>query len=359
MTTTLHPNLFTALAQSDFATFDDSVDQLELTGEIIVVEANKWVETRETILIGNEEVSLNVRYRFIDPILSSIILRSTVTSNNPDGRIDFNATIVANREMEVQINDDWVSMAQFAVMAIKAASASAKNLSDETILHTLASYGWDQSGKNTIYLQHLGAGISEFDQIAEHFVSMGATNNTQSVKQRSQGTSSTVIAAFRHPNGGIPVAAMEISKADRSKSQTNTGFIGFLDASWGTLTKVMKAHRTRIALDAIIKNPDSTDEQRHAAAAQETQIRNLFQVAVAARAFRNWGGTTEVVNPIDENAPSKFYAQQVPCGRLYVNAGGDKVAYSVWTNANQAITAPLPVANLNEVLPDLGEPTTF
>lgn len=352
--TTLTHDAFEGLLTNDFALFDDSLPQLELTGEINTVVANDWNDNRETIIIGDVSKSFNTRIKFRDPILSSAILRSTVTQNAPEGRIDFNATIVAHRDFEIQVGDEWLTMEAFAAAAIKSSSPTAANASDETILHQLAQYGWDQSARLPMYLQHLGAGEQEFAEIKELLMSLGAYDNTDEVKARSRGTKSTVMSSVRHREG-IPVSQLEISKANRGLSLTNSGFIGFLDGSWNTLLKVLAAHRTRIGLKQIIENPKSNDAQKAAAAAQETQIRNLFQVATSARAFRNWGGTSEVKDVLDANAPSSFYAQQVPCGRLTI-AGNHTL--SVWTTSNKTGATTVPTANLDDVTP-MEDVTTF
>lgn len=352
-------NVFTHLVAGDFAAFDDSVDQIQLTGEIINLPANQWVEARESISIGGVDHPFNTRIRFVNPILSSIILRETKTVNNPDGRIDFNATIVCNRDLQLQLGDEWMDVSEFAVRAIKASAPAAMNMTEETILHILSQYGWNPTERLPMYLQHLGSGKEEFEQIAEHMVHLGAVNNTDEVRNRARGTRSSVLAAYRHREG-IPVLNMEISHANRSLSQTNSGFIGFLDGTWGTFTKAMTAHRTRISLQQVLNDPKSTQEAKEAAAAQETAIRNFFQTSTSARAFRNWGGTSEVKNVLDENEPSQFYAQQVPCGRLTVadhSTDTGSVVYSVWVSANRQ-TNDLPVANLT-IPVDVDQAATF
>lgn len=335
----------TALLQGlldDVSGFDVEVDQIELTGEITTVTANEFIETREAIEVGGQQHFFNVRYAFIDPILSSIILRKTVTVNNQEGRIDFNATVVAKRRMDVQVGDEWLDIATFACEAIRAASPTAIHLTDETILHTLSQYGWNPNEKLPMYLQHLGAGVEAFNEIAGNFVDLGAHNNVDQVRSRASGKASTVTAAYRHQEG-IPVLSMEISKADRSKSATGAGFIGFFDATYGTLNKVIAAHRTRTALKQIIESPTASEQDKKNAAQSEVTIRNRFSVPTSARAYRNWGGTSEVVDPLGIN-DSAFYAQQVPCGRFTIGGlPGQKVVYSVWTNSNK-VTAPIAAA---------------
>jgi len=337
----------------DFGTFDDTLEQLEMSGEIVTIAAGKWNNAQEAIVVGDKSHMFNVRYRFADPILSSIILRKTLTATHPEGRIDFNATIVSHRDLQVQVGDDWIDIGAFAAAAVRRASPNAHQ-TDDTILNILAQYGWNPTERFPMYLQHLGAGQDAFNQIASHFVSIGATDNTKDVRSRAQGQRSSVLAAYRHP-GDVPVISMETSKANRSLSMTGSGFIGFLDGTWGTLTKVLVAHRTRQALQTILDNPNSTEAQRTQAAANQAHIRNIFTTPVLARAFRNWGGTTEVPDVLGEN-PSRYFAQQVPCGRFTIDGG---TTYSVWTSrADGTATATLPAATLADALPAL-ETGTF
>lgn len=324
----------------DVEDFGNELEVIELSGDVTTVKTGEWVTTREHLTMGDEKVYFNVRYRFRNPILSSGILRETVTANAPEGRIDFNATIVTEQQLEIQVGEDWVDIADFAVSAIRATSPGAANLSKVDILQILAQYHWVPTARYPMYLQHLGAGVGAFAEFAEHFKGLGAEDNTDDVKKRARGQKSTVKQSVRHRQG-IPVLSMELSKADRSRSQNNSGFIGFLDARWGTLQQVLVAHRTRLAASKILKDPAATEQDKKAAAKIETDIRTLFQSQTASRAFRNWGGTTVTIDRLDENVKS-YYAQQVPCGRLSIldNAGNEH-QYSVWTTANRGEQAVL------------------
>lgn len=345
---TFTDSVFQGLLTEDFEDFDDSLEQYELTGQITTIESGVWHETREQIQLGDVSKPFNVRWRFVDPILSSIILRKTFTTPNPEPRTDFNATIVSHREMQVQVGTQWYDLSAFIAQAIRAGSATARGKTDEDILHTLRQYGFDPTARLPMYLQHLGAGEEAFNLIAADFSDRGATLNTNEVQARAQGRKSQVMASYRHREG-IPVRTMEISKANRSLSQTNSGFIGFLDASWGTLSKVLAAHRQRLALDKIIKDPAAPLSAKQAAAARETEIRNLFTVPTSARAFRNWGGTSEVIDILDANAVSRFYAQQVPCGRMTVGEQDNTAIYSVWTISRLQTPNPTPAAEMGDL----------
>lgn len=314
--------------------FGQELDVIELSGDVTTVATGEWVTTREHLTIGNKSVQFNVRYKFRDPILSSGILRKTITPNAPEGRIDFNATIVTNMDLQLQVGDEWMDIAEFAVRGIRGSSPGAAQLSEVDILQILAQYHWIPTARYPMYLQHLGAGVEAFAEFAEHFKSLGANDNTEDVKKRARGQKSTVQTSIRHQQG-VPVATMELSKADRSRSANNSGFIGFLDARYGTLQQVLVAHKTRLAANKVLKDPAASEQDKQAAAKLETDIRNLFASQTAARAFRNWGGTTVNVDALDPNIKS-YYAQQVPCGRLsVVDAAGNEHQYSVWTTANR------------------------
>lgn len=324
-------------AVEDFGT---DLDVIELSGDVTTVETNQWVNTREGLNIGGKHMQFNVRFRFVDPILSSGILRKTQTATNPDGRIDFNATVVTHQELQIQIADEWMDISDFAVKAIKATSMSAASLTREDVLQILAQYHWKPDARYPMYLQHLGAGEAAFAEFAEHFRSLGAEENTEDVRNRARGKKSHVMASVRHREG-VPILHMELSKADRSRSQNNSGFIGFLDARWGTLTHVLANHSQRLAARRILNDPKASEQDKQAAAKIETDIRNLFQSQTAARAFRNWGGTTVNVDPLDDTVKN-YYAQQVPCGRMsVVDALGQQHIYSVWTTANRNAAADL------------------
>jgi hypothetical protein len=265
-------------------------------------------------------------------------------------RLDFNATVVCERDLEIEVKGEWIPISAFALRFIRAGSPNLQR-SDADILLDLKGYGWDPTGRLPMYLQHLGANEDTFKEAAQHFASLGAKSNTEGVKSRARGTASEIMHSYRHDDGGVPIAQLEISHVDRSRSSNNTGFIGFFDAAWNTLTKVVAMDRTRTAIrKTLAEDPTNVD-----AAKKEQEIREIFSAARTFRAFRNWGGTTVVADALD---PSKvtYYAQQVPCGRFAVGLGTPRT-YSVWsTRAASAVesTAPEQIA-----VPVTGESEPF
>jgi len=337
------------LLTEDMLEFDGGNEQIEVSGDSITVYAGLWTTTRETIAVGDKEHSFNVRYKFIDPILTSILMRETNTTTgtrpNPVGpRIDCNATVVSQRVLELQVGDTWMREQDFVLKMLRMANPSLTR-SDDEILQDLKSYGFDPRGRVPMYLQHLGASNEGFALNAADFVSRGARNNTEEVKRRAQGQKSVVKGSFRHDQG-VKIVSMEISKANRALSQTRSGFIGFADGAWGTVTQIVKLDRQRSAIRRILEDENSTTDVKKAAADEDTRIKNLFANTRSRRAFHNWGGTTAVVDILQDDKVA-YYSQQVPCGRYtvasdYVIEGkGDEATlkpinptmYSVWNRA--------------------------
>lgn len=320
----------------DLTGFEGGNAPFVISGETISVKANEWTVTREDIAMGDKTFGFDVRYRFVNPILSSMALRvtNTATRNN---RIDFNATIVSKRELQILVGTEWIDLSQMCVSALRKANPNITK-SDADILLDLRPYGFDLTGQLPMYLQHLGANAEAFESVAQHFIALGARENTNQVRARGQ--RSQLIKSFRHDEG-ISIASLEISKADRTRSATNTGFIGFLDASWGTFQRIIAVDRQRSALRKALE----ADPTNAAAAAKEAEIRQIFSTAQRLRAFRNWGGTTALVDPLD-NDKVTYYAQQVPCGRFAVVDNGTDKTWSVWgtRNSDEQPTAPSAVS---------------
>lgn len=320
----LNTALMQDLLAEDFSGFEGDNAPITVPGEITTITANEWVTTSEEIIIGGQSVLLGVRYRFINPILSSLALRQTDAVTRT-GRIDFTATVASKREMQVETTNGWISLEDFICNALRIANPNLTKSNDHILLD-LKHYGIDPSGTLPMYLQHLGANRESFEQIANQFMSMGAVNNTSQVAGRAQGTRSKLLSSYR-VNEGVPIHTLEISKVDRSQSTSGTGFVGFLDGFWNTFTQVVKMDRARTAAKKIL----TTDASNAAAAEEEARIRNIFSNARTLRAFRNWGGTTVTTSILDDSV--SYYAQQLPCGRFSVRSPQDQAVHtwSVWS----------------------------
>jgi hypothetical protein len=338
-TTNVMTDVLGDLLTEDFGEFEGGNTAYEVPGEVASVTANEWFTARETVEINGKSHAFNVRYRFVNPLLSSIALRKT-NANTRIGRIDFNATVVSNRELEVEVGNQWVSLQDFALAAIRRGNPQLQR-SDDDILLDLRSYGFDPSGRLPMYLQHLGASQEAFEAVAGNFRQLGARDNRQQVQGRTTGQRSQVLASFRHDEG-VPIRSMDISRVDRAMSQNGTGFIGFLDGAWGTFTKVVAMDRRRTAIAKVQANDPTNAE----AAEEEARIRQIFSNARSLRAFRNWGGTTAVLDPLDETKVT-FYAQQVPCGRFSIYGLGHEIeTYNVWgTRQGNLDSGQIPTEN--------------
>lgn len=328
-----------------FQDFEGGNAPIVISGEISTFTANEWNASREVIQLPNGTlVTMGTRTRFINPILTSITQRNTTTITR-ENRNDFNATVVAEREMEIELSSGFVPLSDFVCNFLRKANPNMSR-SDDQILLDLKTYGLDINGRLPMYIQQLGASPNRFEEVAAHFESLGAVDNSQQVSNRQTGTSSRLIKSYRIEEG-IPIHHLEISHVDRSKSQTNSGFIGFLDAFWNTFTLAITIDKVRSA-NAKILDADPTNAT---AAAAEAEIRNIFSTPRLLRAFRNWGGTSKVVADLDESV--RYYPVQVPCGRFSVLPEGVSKphTYNVWAN-NSAERATGDLA-----LPDLSGDT--
>jgi hypothetical protein len=326
--TTVDTSMFDDIITDELIGFEGGNTAYQVPGESIAIKAGEYWVSREKVQIGDALHEFNVRTRFINPILSSMALRIT-NARTMEGRRDFTGTVVAERELQVMIGDEWVDIVDIALGVLRKGNPGLSHRSDTDILLDLKNYGFEPRGRLPMFLQHLGSNDKGFMEAAEHFVALGAKDNTAQVATRSQGKLSRVQASFRHDEG-VPINTLEISRVDRTKSMNNTGFIGFLDATWNTFMKAVDYDKRRTAIRHILAE-DVTNKE---AAQQEAEIRDRFSQPNLLRAFRNWGGTTTVVDPIDDDK-IRHFPQQVPCGRLSVHDtrfnGTDVVNYNVWS----------------------------
>lgn len=322
---------FVSLFGEDLSAFDGNNPAFLVTGETLEIKANEPFISTEVLDINGHQRELTVRTTFINPTLTSVQLRRTDATNYA-GRIDFNATVVSERVLEVEIvPGSWMNIADLAVGLIRRANPSI-NKSDTAILQNLRTYGFDPSARLPMYLQHLGASESAFDAIAEHLKSIGGRDVTDETRRRATGQKSHLVAQIRHDEG-VLIGQMDISRSDRSRSESNSGFIGHLDASFSVFRAAVAFDHERTILKKVIEaDPTNTDAIRRA-----TEIREMFSTGIRLRAFRNWGGVSRRENHLMGTV--EYYAQQVPCGRLSVipvSSDGVRQAphrYSVWSTA--------------------------
>lgn len=354
--------LFDDVLIEDLSGFQGDNDIYNIANEVTTYVTNQWVTSKEDVYIGEKKANFTIRTRFVAPILSSMALRHTNAKTFTGTRVDFNATVVAQRQLEIMSPDgSWVGLLDFCIAALRKMNPTL-TMSDTDLALKLKNYGFDPEGKLPMYLQHLGASEEQFIENAKHFASLGAQPNRDQVRGQAQGTKSTVEYSWRHQEG-VPLTSLDISKVDRNQSENHTGFIGFMDAAFNTFLKIVAFDKQRSANRAV-----PTDSELYMAAQKsEADIRNLFSTARTLRAFRNLGGTTAVTKTdvLDETAAAvtTYYAQQVPCGRFSVrderfglNPDATET-YSVWRARaiSASETASIAAKDAELIMPELDE----
>lgn len=346
-TTVFDPTLLDFLSE-EIGSFEGGNESFIVPGEVSEVVANTPIIGREVVTINNRTREFVTRTTFINPTLTSITLRFTETDKNPR-RIDFAATVASNRLLEVEVGDDrWMSMETFVPAVIRQMNPGQQDRSDIDILLDLKNYGFDPVGRLPMYLQHLGASEELFSRIAQDFIELGARDVTDEQRRRSNGKRSVVQHAYRH-DSGVAVAQMDISRNDRSRSATNSGFIGFLDATMTVLTEAIRFDKRRTTLYAL-QQQDPTNVE---IAGELREISELFSTGLRLRAFRNWGGVHKAVNLLDSTGAT-YWPQQVPCGRLTVlDENKAEHRWSVWTTRESNTTQEAEGETAQEASPTL------
>lgn len=334
--TGLLDQIFDEILTDDISGFAGDNEAFQVPGEVITYVAGEPILNQEDIYIGGVKRTFVTQVQFIDPILSSMAIRHTDARTFDGIRIDFNATVVSNRKLSIQLPDgNWIDLLDFAIRMVRKGNPNL-SLNNTEIALKLKNYGFDPSGRLPMYLQHLGANEDLFMRNSVHFQSLGALSNVDQVRNSSLGTKSVVAHSFRHPEG-IRMSSLDVSKVDRTQSttDTSTGYIGFFDAAFNTLTYIIGMDKRRSVLKKI--GMEQGEEAFMSARQEEAKMRDLFQTARLARAFRNWGGTARVVrqNVLEDDVVDsiEYFPQQVPCGRFAVDSGygpGDTMTYSVW-----------------------------
>lgn len=295
----------------------------------IRIPVGETVEVTEPgFLINGNEQPFTVRYRFWDTRLSSIQFRSTDTMSM-SGRQDFSATIISRRDLEVLVGQQWWSLDDLLVEMFRRHFPSLSDKVNDELRALLAGYGIEPKAEQTLYIQHLGADRERYEEIAEQFRSLGATENTSSV--RASQNKSRVVSSYRIPSGaaGVDVDYLEISYANRGMSNAAipTGFIGFFEAALNQFNTVVALHKERAVLAA-----DSSEE----ANLRKAEISRIFSSLVPRRPFHNWGGLSVVMDN-ELTGEVAYYAQQVPCGRLGIRAGERVLHWDVWSNSSTRV----------------------
>lgn len=332
---------FSDIAPDELSSFDTDLEAFVPTGETIRIPANEWVEHTEKLTIGSKDFTLDTRVQFLDPRLSSISLRKTNATTGTyaggEARIDFNGVVVSKRILEVLFNDKWINAEDFCFGALRAMNPGL-DISTEKLRSLYRGYGFDMTAESPMYLQHLGASAEAYTEIAHKFLELGATENTRDI--RNQGLKVEVMSSYRHQGAGLAIHELEISHADRSRSvaNPNSGFIGFMDATYNVFLEITKIHALRSKLKRVL----AEDPDNETAKMANHKIAEMFSQTRLRRPFHNWGGLTainELMAPGEDFDIDmvRYYSQQVPCGRMTVETASGPDTWSVWRTAGNPV----------------------
>lgn len=256
------------------------------------------------------------------------ITNAATMANRPD----WNMVLVGTRHAEVHINDRWIPDYEFfALLLTVGRKGSARSVED--VITSLKQRGLDLKGSMPMYLQHLGADPAQFHNVIRPFFERhGARDNTDEIQ--TTGTKSRTASSVRFEGGGLKVASFEVSTSDRSRSQTGTGFISFLDGTYTTVRAIFEADRVISAANAVINDPNADAQDRALAQDRKEAAISYWNSGTqrSRRPFHNWGGTSRVVDL--GTSKVQYFATPVPCGRLtLLDAKGNPEQLSVWQSA--------------------------
>lgn len=312
------------------AEFDGSTTIL-VPNQSTTYALGELIEVPQIIQFANERLeTFPARFRWN--------LRATSTSirhTNADtmaNRKDWNMVLVGTRECEVNIGGRWFSDAEFFAMMLAAAQPGNDKRSTEQIVAALVQRGLAFKGAMPMYLQHLGADEERFNaEIVPLFQSLGATDNTDNIRQNTQGQGkSQTVKSMRIDGDGARVVNFEVGVADRTRSANGAGFISFLDATYTTVAAIVEADRTLAQANKILNDPNADEMEKGVAANRKAEMVAYWGSGSqrTRRPFHNWGGTTRQQR---NDGGVQFYPTSVPCGRLVVaDAQGREHFVNVW-----------------------------
>lgn len=332
--------------------FDGSATIL-IPNQSTTFPVGETIEVPQIIQFANEKLqTFPTRMKF-DLRATSTSIRHT-NATTMAGRRDWNMVLVGTRRCEVNIGGQWYSDADFFAMLLRAAHQGPDNRSNEQIIAALIQRGLDFRGAMPMYLQHLGADEERFmAEIVPLFQSLGATDNTENIRQNQNGSGkSQTVKSMRLDGDGARVVNFEVGVSDRTRSANGAGFISFLDATYTTISGIVEADRTIAQADKILNDPNADELEKGVANTRKSEMVAYWGSGSqrTRRPFHNWGGTTR--QPTNDGGV-QFYPTPVPCGRLVIaDQTGREHFVNVWQRGSTGVST-------GEVSTNAAEPASF
>lgn len=214
----------------------------------------------------------------------------------------------------------------------------------------LRELGIDLNSGLSHFWQHFNAkpnGDNGYNALIEKFRAFGAVDAMGSIKQEN----SRIKQSWQMPelaDGtdalGPEVVSFEIGRADRSKSQTEQGFLDIVDSITSSIlvnTKLRKESKDILTSIQNLAPTEGWSQERIAAAKTRAELLESMSKSWNA----TWTGKQQriVVNAKDrsEKTPENIFdAVSAPCGRFgLVLAGEETFGADLWLERNRANTS--------------------
>jgi hypothetical protein len=252
-------------------------------------------------------------------------------------------------DIELVIGGEVLTIQEFLRLSTNATAETPAT--EEQFAATLEDLGFKFSTGMNLFFQQFGARQDGIDHLLESFQRAGAVDVFGSIKDPRR-----IKQAFQMPKGhdgldllGPEVISFDIGTSDRTQSQTEQGFLDFVDAITANHMRVVKLRKEASILkssNAALSSAENwTSERKKAAAKEVTQlIRSSQQWA------STWSGAQQRIE-IDEKDPEMktildmYDPAMAPCGTFKMIVADETVSVDLWSNNTIANTSGSPVTS--------------
>jgi len=246
--------------------------------------------------------------------------------------------------VEVVFDGEIITLPNLLRQIVNRGVAADRQVSEEQFIATLEQLGIRFASGMNLFWQQFGSNPEGITKLVDAFKAagavdaMGAMKNPGRIKEcyqmpQSQGTDIT----------GPEIVSFELSRADRSQSMTNQGFLDVVDSVSENFKRIYKLRKQAAVIRQEVNSkalPEGWSQdrisQRNKDAADLVRLSQQWATV--------WSGAQQRIL-VDKKDPSVKTPQDIydptsaPCGRFKMIVSGQEVAVDLWTNSVRANTS--------------------
>lgn len=256
-------------------------------------------------------------------------------------------------ETEVLLGDEWISITEFLRVIYVALTKKNQVNSEADFGSRLRNLGFRFDGDATLLWHHFGADLNSWQNLDDLMTSHGAFDETQNFKNLTRITN---ITRFPAQHTGFEVTSIDVTAADRSQSQTQQGFINFVDAAVESMKRTLR-YRALSKAEKAKAVGDQAAMYNQRAMHLTSQSTSWASNIAGIQERMTTDPTGQVIRLGAEGAPTDHQVDpaKAQIGRMTLAVNGNDIDVDLWTRSDtmpkpvNAVAAPAAVVVPNDI----------